>query len=65
MVIKQAEYFKSFIQDTPDFPKKGILFHDMFPLLGNAEAFSNLIENFKKNVHARVRTGDLGCVKDA
>lgn len=29
----------SFIRDVPDFPKKGIVFKDITPLLGDSEAF--------------------------
>jgi adenine phosphoribosyltransferase len=31
--------FRSFIRDVPDFPKAGILFRDITPLLGNGPAF--------------------------
>ncbi len=34
----------SFIRDIPDFPKPGIIFKDITPLLGNPEAFSFVIE---------------------
>lgn len=34
-----AERLKDFIRDIPDFPKKGIVFKDITPLLKNAEAF--------------------------
>jgi adenine phosphoribosyltransferase len=30
---------KAFVRDVPDFPKPGILFKDIMPLLANAEAF--------------------------
>ena len=36
----------SFIRDIPDFPKEGILFKDITPLLANAEAFDASIEAF-------------------
>ncbi len=29
----------SFVRDVPDFPKAGILFRDITPLLASAEAF--------------------------
>ena len=32
--------FKSFIRDVPDFPKKGIVFKDITPLLKNPESLS-------------------------
>ncbi len=35
---------ESWIRDVPDFPKKGILFRDITPLLGNAEAFKYAID---------------------
>jgi adenine phosphoribosyltransferase len=35
---------RAFIRDIPDFPKPGILFKDITPLLGNAEAFRHTIE---------------------
>lgn len=36
---------KKFIRDIPDFPKKGIIFHDITPLLQNAAAFEAAIES--------------------
>jgi len=35
---------ESWIRDVPDFPKKGIIFRDITPLLGNAEAFRYTID---------------------
>jgi adenine phosphoribosyltransferase len=35
---------KKFIRDVPDFPKKGILFKDVTPLLGDPEALGQVIE---------------------
>lgn len=35
---------ESWIRDVPDFPKKGIVFRDITPLLGNAEAFRFTID---------------------
>jgi adenine phosphoribosyltransferase len=32
------------IRDVPDFPKRGILFRDITPLLGHAEAFDAAVE---------------------
>ena len=31
---------KDYIRDIPDFPKEGILFSDIMPLLSNADALS-------------------------
>ena len=36
----------SFVRDVPDFPKPGILFRDITPLLANAAAFAAAIEQF-------------------
>jgi adenine phosphoribosyltransferase len=35
----QLEELKQYIREIPDFPKKGILFKDVTPLLGNGAAF--------------------------
>ena len=35
---------KKYIRDIPDFPKAGILFRDITPLLGNPEAFRSALE---------------------
>lgn len=39
-----ADSLKSFIRDVPDFPKKGIVFKDITPLLGDPAALSMAIE---------------------
>ena len=36
--------FESLIRDIPDFPKPGVVFKDITPLLGNAAAFSRAVE---------------------
>ncbi len=38
------EELKQFIRDIPDFPKPGIIFRDITPLLGNARAFAQVID---------------------
>lgn len=35
---------KKYIRDIPDFPKKGIIFKDISPLLGNHRAFQEAID---------------------
>jgi adenine phosphoribosyltransferase len=35
---------ESFIRDVPDFPKPGIVFKDVTPLLADAEAFAHAVE---------------------
>ena len=36
------------IRDIPDFPKKGVIFKDITPLLGNAELFSKIIKEMAR-----------------
>ena len=40
----------NYIRDIPDFPKKGIIFKDITPLLKNSETFNYIIEEFKKRI---------------
>ncbi|MDP9226275.1 MAG: adenine phosphoribosyltransferase [Actinomycetota bacterium] len=40
----EHEWLKGFIRDIPDFPKKGVVFKDITPLLGDKRAFSYTIE---------------------
>ncbi|MCM8813331.1 MAG: adenine phosphoribosyltransferase [Candidatus Omnitrophica bacterium] len=42
--MKAAEKLKAAIRDIPDFPKKGIIFKDITPLLQDARLFSETIE---------------------
>jgi len=39
---------KEHIRDIPDFPKEGIIFHDITPLLQNAKAFEGAIDEMAK-----------------
>ncbi len=51
---------KQFIADIPDFPKPGILFRDITPLMGNGAAFSYATETmyeFAKSKGAEVVVG--------
>ena len=40
----------NYIRDIPDFPKKGIIFKDIMPLLKNKDAYNYTIEEFKKRI---------------
>ena len=40
----------NYIRDIPDFPKKGIIFKDITPLLKNNDAFSYIMKEFKKRI---------------
>jgi len=42
--MADAESIKSFIKDVPDFPKKGIIFKDITPLLAEPEAFARAVK---------------------
>lgn len=37
---------KAIIRDVPDFPKKGIVFKDITPLLADHEAFAGMVKHF-------------------
>ena len=41
---------KAYIRDIPDFPKPGILFKDITPLLASPEAFNQALEEMEKCV---------------
>lgn len=45
---------KNLIRLIPDFPKKGILFRDITPLLADGKAFSEVIEIFRKETPKNV-----------
>lgn len=47
---------QKFIRDVPDFPKPGIVFKDITPLLGDAAAFKYMIEVFA----ARYKNSGVG-----
>jgi adenine phosphoribosyltransferase len=44
--MKTEKELKKFIRDIPDFPKKGIIFKDITPLLKDKDAFNSAIELF-------------------
>ena len=39
-----AEEIKNLIHDIPDFPKPGIVFRDITPLIGNARGFAAIVD---------------------
>jgi adenine phosphoribosyltransferase len=50
----------SFVRDVPDFPKAGILFRDITPLLANAEAFREAVAAMAEPVLTLQPTHVLG-----
>lgn len=51
---------KDYIANVPDFPKKGIQFKDITPLIGNGKAFQYATEqfvNFTKEINADIIVG--------
>lgn len=48
------EHLKRLIADIHDFPKKGIMFKDISPLLGNAVAFRKVIDSLAEHWHSRI-----------
>ena len=52
-----TEELKALVRDVPDFPTEGIVFKDLMPLIGNAQAFHATIEQLAE--WARPRTPDI------
>lgn len=48
--------FEDWIRDVPDFPKKGVLFKDITPLLLNGPVFSACIDRFAGLLRGRIDT---------
>ena len=46
MTDGRVEYLRSRVRDIPDFPKAGVLFKDITPLLADVEAFRTAIQLF-------------------
>lgn len=44
---------KELIRDVPDFPKKGIVFKDITPVLGDPEAFRQAVDALVERYHGR------------
>src|SRR6202000_2339954 len=52
--LSSLEFARGTIRDIPDFPKPGIMFKDITPLLAVPEAFRFVIEAFAKEFGNRV-----------
>src|SRR5256885_16312196 len=46
MVSDSLDQLRTAIRDVPDFPKKGIIFKDITPILGSGKLFRTAIEAF-------------------
>ena len=44
---------RSKIRDVPDFPKPGVIFKDIMPLLADRDALAETIERLKKDIAAK------------
>ncbi|MDO8805927.1 MAG: adenine phosphoribosyltransferase [Elusimicrobiota bacterium] len=55
-----AARIKTIIRDVPDFPKKGIIFKDITPLLADHAAFSEMIRHFAGHYRTAGITKVLG-----
>jgi len=51
---------ESYIRDVPDFPKKGIVFKDITPLLNNRDAFQETIDRLAMTLYNREFTAIVG-----
>lgn len=54
MTARVATQLRDYIRDIPDFPKPGIIFRDISPLLANGNAFSAAISELAVNMPAGV-----------
>jgi adenine phosphoribosyltransferase len=44
MAVTNVERLKSLVRDVPDWPEPGVVFKDIMPLLGNADALQETID---------------------
>jgi len=51
-IVTSNMNLKRIIAEYPNFPKKGILFRDFSPILGDASAMSFIVEEFSKQFHS-------------
>jgi len=52
--MQQRVDWQSFIRDVPDFPKPGIVFKDITPMLADGDAFASVISQMAERVGADV-----------
>jgi adenine phosphoribosyltransferase len=51
---KEEAFFKSYVRGVPDFPKKGILFRDITPLLSDQAIFKKIVQKMCQPVDAKL-----------
>lgn len=59
-MTKELDAIKAIIRDVPDFPKEGIIFKDIAPLLGDGELFQSTISLMAERVKATGATKVAG-----
>ena len=47
---------RDIIKDYPDYPKQGIVFKDMWPVLDNPDAFQYILEEFEREFRGKINT---------
>jgi adenine phosphoribosyltransferase len=47
------EFLKNVIRDVPDFPKKGVVFKDITPILNDGEIFKEVVNHFTERYKTR------------
>ena len=48
-----TDLVRSLVRDVPDFPKKGITFKDVTPVLANAQAFREIVDTLAERYRSR------------
>lgn len=60
MTAGQEIDLRSFIRDVPDFPKPGVLFRDITPLLLDPDAYRYVIDEFSRRIGERAPDAVIG-----
>ena len=60
MKDKRIDLIRSKVRDVPDFPKPGIIFKDITPLLGHPEAFESCLDLFIERYRGSVIDAIIG-----
>lgn len=61
-VKARTEKLKAMIESHPDFPKKGILFRDMFPILRDPTAYEELVELLVHRIRSSISDSKVDVV---